>query len=496
MADLRLRINELPEEKTPAPIDNIAIDGPSTRRTTAAALADVTRPYSTEAQARAGVDAASTMTPERVSQAIETLGGQRFASSQQGNKADTAVQPTLEIMAGEGLSGGGTLANNITLALSSTSLASLARADSAVQPARRIVAGIGLVGGGDFSADRMLSLSETTRASLAKADTALQGPGGKAGQVYTKQSDADGDAIWQNVEAATAVSYGPQDLSEEQKEQARNNIGALRADGGMSRNTIGVQSNDKTGAVKLVSGDDLHTGYMEGWLPTGKRGWYVGWAADKERVGLVAENGLKGFEITGDLVVNAYATINSGLAAVQDVVVRGRKDKTANIHLWFRDYEQTESYAVAYWERATKDFLLSTNGMTFRFGSNGQFWAAGDLVARNVVYAGGGTGVLHANGNVQGPLWEGGYLHGHIEARCAAHAEARKIWCVTDTRFAGYLEVSLVTWEHETTGANINAGGYVLTYVAKNGQRYGMTFAARQPQIHIPAIGWRALGAW
>ncbi|WP_244636197.1 MULTISPECIES: hypothetical protein [unclassified Brucella] len=54
MADLRLRINELPEELNPAPIDNIAIDGPSTRRTTLQRAADAVRPYSNEAMAREG----------------------------------------------------------------------------------------------------------------------------------------------------------------------------------------------------------------------------------------------------------------------------------------------------------------------------------------------------------------------------------------------------------------------------------------------------------
>ncbi|KEY04351.1 hypothetical protein IL59_0210605 [Brucella suis bv. 4 str. 40] len=103
MTDLRLRINELPEELNPAPIDNIAIDGPSTRRTTLQRAADAVRPYSTEAMAREGLDNATAMTPLRVSQAIETLGSQRFATSQQGDNADSAVQPSLTISAGAGL---------------------------------------------------------------------------------------------------------------------------------------------------------------------------------------------------------------------------------------------------------------------------------------------------------------------------------------------------------------------------------------------------------
>lgn len=174
MADLRLRINELPEELTPAPIDNIAIDGPSTRRTSLQNAANAVRPYSTEAQAREGLNNASAMTPLSTSQAIETLGGQRFATTQQGNKADTAVQPTRAISAGDGLTGGGTLANNVTLALSSTSLASLGLANTAVQPARQIIAGTGITGGGTLAADRTLSLDAMTLASLGKADSAVQ----------------------------------------------------------------------------------------------------------------------------------------------------------------------------------------------------------------------------------------------------------------------------------------------------------------------------------
>jgi hypothetical protein len=174
MADLRLKINELPEELNPAPIDNIAIDGPSTRRTTLQRAADAVRPYSTEAMAREGLNNASVMTPLRVSQAIETLGGQRFATAQQGNKADTAVQPTLTISAGTGLAGGGSLAANREIALNSASIASLALANSAVQPARQVIAGVGLTGGGSLAADRTVSLDATTLASLAKADSAVQ----------------------------------------------------------------------------------------------------------------------------------------------------------------------------------------------------------------------------------------------------------------------------------------------------------------------------------
>lgn len=87
-----------------------------------------------------------------------------------------AAQKSITVTAGAGLSGGGTLAANIALALSSTSLASLALADTAVQPSRKLTAGTGLTGGGDFSADRTVALSAASIASLAKADTAVQPP--------------------------------------------------------------------------------------------------------------------------------------------------------------------------------------------------------------------------------------------------------------------------------------------------------------------------------
>lgn len=168
MADLRLRINELPEELNPAPIDNIAIDGPSTRRTTLQRVADAVRPYSTEAQAREGLSDNTVMSPLRVNQAIETLGGQRFATSDQGNKANTAVQPTLTLTAGAGLTGGGTLAANRTFALSTTSLASLALANSAVQTVNGKSGSSISLGAGDVGAVPVAREAEIDANTLAR----------------------------------------------------------------------------------------------------------------------------------------------------------------------------------------------------------------------------------------------------------------------------------------------------------------------------------------
>ncbi|MDM7852374.1 hypothetical protein [Pseudochrobactrum kiredjianiae] len=152
-------------------------------------------PTASEGEIRAGLEAGKAITPDRLFPVLAdkadkatTLAGYGItdaATKEQGLKADTAVQPAqvsavgfsgryadllnkpnlgdastmnvgtsagtiaagddarivgavqkaTTVTAGAGLAGGGTLATNIAVALSSTSLASLALADSAVQPA-------------------------------------------------------------------------------------------------------------------------------------------------------------------------------------------------------------------------------------------------------------------------------------------------------------------------------------------------------------------------
>ena len=76
---------------------------------------------------------------------------------------DRFVQQSRTVSSGTGLTGGGNLGSNRTLALDSGSIASLGRADSAVQPARSITAGNGLTGGGNLSANRTLAADFATR---------------------------------------------------------------------------------------------------------------------------------------------------------------------------------------------------------------------------------------------------------------------------------------------------------------------------------------------
>lgn len=59
-------------------------------------------------------------------------------------------------------------------AIQAATAAQGALADTAVQPSRQVNTGTGLTGGGDLSANRTLALDSATIASLALADTALQ----------------------------------------------------------------------------------------------------------------------------------------------------------------------------------------------------------------------------------------------------------------------------------------------------------------------------------
>lgn len=156
-----------------------------------------------------------------------------------------------------------------------------------------IEAGSGLTGGGDLSANRTLNvgagtgisvtadsvaLNAASIASLGKADTAIQAPGGTTGQILAKSSAADNDVGWVSSEAATAVSYAPQVLTEVQQGQARANIDADKVYNTISDvqssvinypvmaiRTNGYSSAGDGGAAlyKRVSGEPAHPGKVQ-----------------------------------------------------------------------------------------------------------------------------------------------------------------------------------------------------------------------------------------
>lgn len=88
-----IRISSLPNEATPSATDEIAIDGTTTRKTTLENAVKAGRPVASQPEAEAGVDNLKAMTPLTTKQAIDAIGGAQFATSSQGAKADTALQP-------------------------------------------------------------------------------------------------------------------------------------------------------------------------------------------------------------------------------------------------------------------------------------------------------------------------------------------------------------------------------------------------------------------
>lgn len=94
MADIRINALPLATGPTaPSALDNVAIDGASTRRSTLSGLADAIRPVASQAEAEAGVNAVKAITPLTAKQSIASEVGVSLASHTQGMKADSALQP-------------------------------------------------------------------------------------------------------------------------------------------------------------------------------------------------------------------------------------------------------------------------------------------------------------------------------------------------------------------------------------------------------------------
>lgn len=89
MADIR--INDLPLADgitAPSTSDNVAIDGPTTRRTTIGDIGNISVPVASQAEAEAGVNSTKRMTPLTTKQSIASQIGVTIASKQQGDIAD------------------------------------------------------------------------------------------------------------------------------------------------------------------------------------------------------------------------------------------------------------------------------------------------------------------------------------------------------------------------------------------------------------------------
>lgn len=127
MADIR--INQLPPGGGPVATDFLPLDNGTTRKATVQAIVEIGRPAASQAEAEAGTNPTKVMTPLTVKQSIASEIGVSIASAAQGALAATAVQPARTVSAGAGLTGGGDLSADRTIALNASSIASLALAD-------------------------------------------------------------------------------------------------------------------------------------------------------------------------------------------------------------------------------------------------------------------------------------------------------------------------------------------------------------------------------
>lgn len=124
-----IRINQLPPGGGPVATDFLPLDNGTTRKATVQAVVEIGRPAASQAEAESGTNPTKVMTPLTVKQSIASEVGVSIASAAQGALAATAVQPARSVGAGTGLTGGGDLSADRTIALNASSIASLALAD-------------------------------------------------------------------------------------------------------------------------------------------------------------------------------------------------------------------------------------------------------------------------------------------------------------------------------------------------------------------------------
>lgn len=196
-------------------------------------------------------------------------------------------------------------------------------------------------------------------------------------------------------------------------------------------------------------------------------------------------NNTKFFFFGYDGVFRSSAGIEAGAAQIAtDGNIKGTRWGTGGV--WLFDYLNSGNTllgAFAYPRRADGGKMtFNWNGQT---GQPSWLWGGNDG-GQMYVYNPSNFNVNWANGaGYADKLGPNGWT--------LATVQDQLNWRVTDTRFAGYIEYSVVgvagTWYQFS-------GGYVCTGYRFNGSSALSGLATRQPQVHIPNVGWRALGGW
>jgi len=172
---------------------------------------DSVAPVATQSEAQTGTDNTKRMTPLRTKQSIASEIGVSIASNSQGDKADSAVQ-SVNGKAGNAVAidkndvGLGNVDNtsDASKPISTATQSALnLKADSSVT----ISAGTGLDGGGSLAANRTLALSSASIASLAKADSSVQTVNGIAPTAGNVSVSAEEIRLQDSRSSAIAESF-------------------------------------------------------------------------------------------------------------------------------------------------------------------------------------------------------------------------------------------------------------------------------------------------
>lgn len=162
----------------PYPIaTDLVVNGPTTIQSLADTVDTVintlslgTVPTSRTISAGNGLTGGGSLT-SNVSLAVNFGTGANEVCAGNDSRVVNAVQPARQVIAGTGLAGGGNLSADVTISASfGTSAGTICQGNdtrvvNAVQPTRQVIAGSGLTGGGDFSADRTLAVDYATVAA-------------------------------------------------------------------------------------------------------------------------------------------------------------------------------------------------------------------------------------------------------------------------------------------------------------------------------------------
>ncbi|WP_312953698.1 hypothetical protein [Atlantibacter hermannii] len=189
-------------------------------------------------------------------------------------------------------------------------------------------------------------------------------------------------------------------------------------------------------------------------------------------------------------------------------------DATQNCHVWFKNTNGANR-AVIFANKDNNLFLQPSGGWVDFSGARlnsihtittnsditagggwittsgriqgGETWSNGNIVAGN------GNAVLASDGNINAPVWEGGWLSIHIENRARAHADERAAaWARQEVASAinavRFASVTTMPASASNAGYQTTPSGAVQCGMVPNGNSWSIRY--KYLQVHFPSTGW------